>query len=112
MLMKLPSLNYLATASAIVQIADGTDENGAPKIVKEIQCDCRVEQENKTVYLKDGRQVTLMMKLFIFDKLDEFPTLEKISGFCTIFNYKYDIAIVKILLNPDGSRNHIVLELM
>ena len=108
--MKLPTLKHLATKSAIVQIADGTDENGSPKVVKEISCDCRVEQENKTIYLKDGRQVTLMMKLFIFEKLDDFPN--EISGFCTIFNYKYDIAIAKTFYNPDGSKNHIVLELI
>ena len=108
--MKLPTLKYLATASAIVQIADGTDENGAPQIVKEISCDCRVEQENKTIYLPDGRQATLMMKLFIFESLDNFP--ENISGFCTIFNYKYDIAVGRTYLNPDGTKNHIVLELV
>lgn len=108
--MKLPTLKHLAKKSAIVQIADGTDENGSLKIVKEIPCNCRVEQQNKTIYLKDGRQATLMMKLFIFEKLDEFQ--EDASGYCTIFNYKYDIAAIKTCLNPDGSKNHVVLELI
>lgn len=108
--MKLPTLKHLATESIEVKIANGTDENGSPKISKTVSCKCRAEQTSEIVYLKDGRKVTLLMKLFIFDKLDEFPT--EFSGFCTIFNYTYDIAAVRRLLNPDGSLNHIELRLM
>lgn len=108
--MKLPTLKGLATSHANVEISNGTDENGSVTVEKEIPCDCRVEQRNDVVALKDGRQVTVLMKVFIFDKLDEFP--DNILGFCTLFNYRYDIAKGSIKRNPDGSVNHIVLELM
>ena len=108
--MKLPVPKYLATASAIVQIADGTDENGALNIVKEIDVKARLEQSNSVVYTKEGTKVTLRAKLFIFEKFDEIP--DDALGFCIVNEIKYDIVNASKKRNPDNSVHHIVLELV
>lgn len=108
--MKLPVPKFLATTSAHVQIADGTDENGALKVVKELDVKGRHEQSNAIVYTKEGVKVTLRAKLFIFEKFDEIP--DDTSGFCTVNGIKYDIVHTSKKLNPDGSVHHIVLELI
>lgn len=108
--MRLPVPKYLATASAVVKIADGTDENGALNIVKEVDVSARLEQSNSVIYTKDGTKVTLKAKLFIFDKLDEIPN--DVSGFCIVEGNTYDIANTSKKRNPDNSVHHIVLELI
>ena len=108
--MRLPVPKYLATARAVVKIADGTDENGALNIVKEVDVSARLEQSNSVIYTKDGTKVTLKAKLFIFDKLDEIPN--DVSGFCIVEGNTYDIANTSKKRNPDNSVHHIVLELI
>lgn len=108
--MKLPVPNFLATASADVQIANGTDENGALNIVKKVDVKARLEQSNSVVYTKEGTKVTLRAKLFIFEKFDEIP--DDTSGFCIVNEIKYDIVNVSKKRNPDNSVHHIVLELI
>lgn len=108
--MKLPVPKFLATASAIVQIADGTDENGALKVVSEVDVKARLEQSNAVVYTKEGTKVTLKAKLFIFEKFEEIP--DDASGFCTVNGIKYDIVNTSKKRNPDNSVHHIVLELI
>lgn len=108
--MKLPVPKFLATASAVVQIADGTDENGALNIVKKVDMNARLEQSNAVVYTKEGTKVTLRAKLFIFEKFDEIP--DDASGFCTVEGIKYDIVNTSKKRNPDNSVHHIVLELI
>ena len=108
--MKLPVPKFLATASAVVQIADGTDENGALNIVKKVDVKARLEQSNAVVYTKEGTKVTLRAKLLIFENLDEIP--DNASGFCTVEGIKYDIVKTSKKRNPDNSVNHIVLELV
>ena len=108
--MRLPVPKFLATASAVVKIADGTDENGALNIVKEVDVSARLEQSNSVIYTKDGTKVTLKAKLFIFDKLDEIPN--DVSGFCIVEGNTYDIANTSKKRNPDNSVHHIVLELI
>lgn len=109
--MRLPVPKFLAMTSAHVQIADGTDENGALKIVKELDNIMgRFEQSNSVAYTKEGAKVTLKAKLFIFEKLNEIP--DEMSGFCTVNNTKYDIVHISKKLNPDATIHHIVLELI
>ena len=108
--MKLPVPKFLATASADVQIADGTDENGALNIVKKVDVKARLEQSNAVVYTKEGTKVTLRAKLFIFENLDEIS--DNALGFCTVEGIKYDIVKTSKKRNPDNSVNHIVLELV
>lgn len=108
--MKLPVPKYLATASAIVQIADGTDENGALDIIDNFDVKARLEQSNSVVYTKEGTKVTLKAKLFIFEKFEKFP--DDASGFCTVNDIKYDIVNTSKKRNPDNSVHHIVLELV
>jgi hypothetical protein len=108
--MKLPAPKFLAKIDAKVQIADGTDENGAPNIDNEFDVKCRHESSNAVIFTKDGREVPLKGKVFIFEKFESFP--DDITGFCTIGTIQYDIAHASKKLNPDGSINHIVLELI
>lgn len=108
--MKLPVPKFLANADAIVQIADGTDENGALNIVNNVDVKARLEQTNSVVYTKEGAKVTLRAKLFIFEKLDEIP--DDALGFCTVGSVKYDIVNTSKKRNPDNSVHHIVLELI
>ena len=108
--MKLPVPKFLATASAVVQIADGTDENGALNIVNSVEVNARLEQSNSVVYTKEGVKVTLKAKLFIFEKLEEIPN--DTSGFCIVDGDKYDIINTSKKRNPDNSVHHIVLELV
>ena len=108
--MKLPVPKFLAAASALVQIADGTDENGALKIVKDVDVKARLEQSNAVVYTKEGTKVTLRAKLFIFEKLESIP--DDAHGFCTFDGIKYDIVNTSKKRNPDNSVHHIVLELV
>lgn len=108
--MKLPVPKFLATASAHIQIADGTDENGALNIIKTVDVKARLEQSNAVVYTKEGTKVTLRAKLFIFEKFDEIPDAS--SGFCIIQDIKYDIVNTSKKRNPDNSIHHIVLELI
>lgn len=110
--MKLPVPKFLATGSAEVQIADGTDENGALNIVKKVDVKARLEQSNAVVYTKEGTKVTLRAKLFIFEKFDEIP--DGTLGYCTVegIGIKYDIVNTSKKRNPDNSVHHIVLELI
>ena len=109
--MKLPVPKFLATASANIQIANGTDENGALNIVSSVDdVGCRLEQSDEVVYTRDGTKVTLRAKLFIFDKFEEIP--DDAHGLCTVGGNKYDIANTSKKRNPDNSVNHIVLELI
>lgn len=108
--MKLPVTKFLANEDANIQIANGTDENGALNIVDKVDVKVRFEQSNSVVYTKEGTKVTLKAKLFMFEKFDKIP--DDASGFCTINNIKYDIVNSSKKMNPDGSVNHIVLELI
>lgn len=108
--MKLPTLKFLSNTKSSVKIADGTDENGSLNIVRQIDISARFEQSNSVVYTKEGQKVTLKGKLFIFEKLDEFP--DDLSGICVVNDINYDIANSSKKRNPDGSVNHITLELM
>lgn len=108
--MKLLVPKFLATQTAIVQIADGTDENGELKITNEFEVPSRLEQSNAVIYTKEGTKVTLKAKLFIFEQFDKVP--DNASGFCSVNSIKYDIAHASKKRNPDGSVHHIVLELV
>lgn len=108
--MKLPTLKSLATGSAFIQIADGTDENGALNIISEFEVPCRNEQSNSVVYTKEGMKITLRAKLIIFERFEDIP--DDAHGFCTVNGVKYDIFNTSKKRNPDNSVNHIVLELI
>lgn len=108
--MRLPVPKFLATEGAKIQIADGTDENGVLKVVNEFDVKCRFEQGNFVAYTKEGEKLTLKGKTFIFEKLDAFP--DDTEGYCTIDEITYDIVHASKKRNPDGSINHIVLELI
>lgn len=109
--MMLAVPKFLATESAAIEIAGGTDENGALKIVSTFDVKCRHQQSNSVVYTKEGTKVTLKGKAFIFEQFELFPDNDA-SGFCTIGGIKYDMVHSSKKRNPDGSVNHIVLELI
>lgn len=109
-MMKLPTLSFLTKEEVKIEVSDGTDENGALDIKKSFEVKARFEQSNSVIYTKEGTKVSLRGKLFIFEKLDEFP--DDMSGFCTIDETKYDIVHASKKRNPDNSVNHVVLELI
>lgn len=108
--MKLNRPKFLATENVIIEIADGTDENGALNIVSVVETKARVESTNSIVYTKEGVKTTLKQKLFIFDRFDKIPDCA--SGFCTVNNIKYDVAFTAKYKNPDGTMNHVLMGLM
>ena len=107
--MQLPNLKYLANTDAHIGFGS-LDENGELVISKELDIKVRKESTNSVIYTQEGAKVTLKAKLFIFEKLDEFPDDEK--GTCKIDECNYDVASIQKALNPDGTIHHIVLGLM
>lgn len=108
--MKLPQLSSLAQTDAHIKLGNSFDENGELAIDKEVDVKARKESSNSVIYTKEGAKVTLKAKLFIFEKLDEFPDDSK--GFCVVGESNYDIANVSKKYNPDGTVHHVVLELI
>lgn len=106
----MKTLSFLATESIVLDVTNGTNEDGAKEVVSTIVVKARVEQGNSVVYTKEGEKITLSMKLFIFEQFEAFP--DDLSGFCTVYGNKYDIFKGSKKRNPDGSINHIVVELM
>ena len=95
---------------SLVFNSEDTDENGEEKIIGEISTKCRMQKDDGTAYLADGKKADLRAKVFVFDELDKFP--DEIFGECTIDGTKYQIAKASKMANPDGTINHVVLELM
>lgn len=108
--MKLPVPKFLAKTPSHIEITNGTDENGAANVTSEFDVNCRHESSNAVIFTKEGREVPLKAKAFIFEEFENFP--DDITGFCTIGTIRYDIANGSRKLNPDGSVNHIELELI
>lgn len=108
--MNLPIPKFLATASAELEIADGTDENGLLNIVDRVNVKARLEQSNSVVYISEGKKVTLRAKLFVFEKFERIP--DDAQGFCIVDGKQYDIANTSKKRSPDNSIHHIVLELV
>lgn len=108
--MKLKSLSFLATEDIIVEITEGTDENGSKNVVDSFQTKARVEQSNTAPIIRNGEKVSASIKLFIFDMFEKFQN--ETTGYCTVYGEKYDIIKCSKKRNPDGSVNHVVLELI
>lgn len=108
--MKLSVPSFLAKKEIDLKLFNGTDANGENIIAVELSVGCRLELANGTTYTKEGKRVPLSGKVFIFDKLGSFP--DEVSGTCKIGTVNYDIAKASVKHNPDGTVNHIVLELM
>ena len=101
---------FLMNTPVFITFTDGIDENGAAKLLKEVTTSARVETSNSVVYDAEGKKARLKAKAFIFEKLEQFP--DEMKGTCYVGNLKYDIHLGSKKRNPDGSVNHIVLELM
>lgn len=108
--MRLSVPSFLATKNAEVSFSNGTDENGQLVYTNTIDIHCRNESCDETVYLPDGKKMNVTEKLFIFEKLELFP--EKIEGTCNLEGHMYNILKGSKKRNPDGTINHIVLELV
>ena len=106
--LKVPS--FLAKQQVEISFNKGADENGEETYTEPFIISCRNESCNEVAFLPDGKKVKVTEKLFIFEKLNLFP--ESIEGICVINGHKHVILKGKKLKNPDGTVNHIVLELM
>ena len=101
----------LAKTDLLIKIADGYDENGSPKIAKELTVQARHQSDCSTIYTKDGHKITLRAKVFIFEGFEELH--EGMTGQCIMgTDVEYDIVNASRKTNPDGSTNHFVLELI
>lgn len=109
--MKLPVPKFLAVNQAHIKLASETDENGALKITSEFDVQCRFQEGRTVAYTKEGNKIFLKGKAFILGGFCNL-TEDDILGFCTIEGVEYDILSGSKKYNPDGSINHIVLELM
>ena len=109
--MKLTTPKLLAKQPIVIEFYDSkTDENGESITLSQIKVMCRYQQSDETSYLPNGKKVKLVAKAFVFDKLDEFP--EKIIGKVTVGTDSHEIFKGERFKNPDGSANHIVLEMI
>lgn len=109
--MKLTTPKFLAKQPIVIEFYDSkTDENGESITLSQIEVMCRYQQSDETSYLPNGKKVKLVAKAFVFDKLDEFP--EKIIGKVTVGTDSHEIFKGERFKNPDGSANHIVLEMI
>lgn len=109
--MKLPTPKFLAKQLIVIEFYDSkTDENGESITLSQIEVMCRYQESDETSYLSNGKKVKLVAKAFVFDKLDEFP--EKIIGKVTVGTDSHEIFKGERFKNPDGSANHIVLEMI
>lgn len=102
--------DFLAKENVTITLTNGIDENGSPKKVSEFTVKGRVEEANAVIFETDGKKVQLSRKVFIFESLDNFN--DKVEGTCLIDKSSFKIYNSKRLKNPDGSLNHVVLELM
>lgn len=109
--MKLPVPKFLAVHEANIQLASGTDENGSLNIVSDFTVRCRFQEGNTVAYTNEGDKIHLKGKAFILEGFCNF-TEDSTQGFCIVNGIKYDIKHISKKYNPDGSINHIVLELM
>ena len=106
--MRLPTFKKLANTK--VHISFGViDENGELVITKEIDVKARKEETNSFAYTSEGAKVQLKAKLYIFEKLYEFPHAEKAT--CVIGEDSYDVVTLGTKFNPNGTIHHILLEL-
>lgn len=101
---------FLAKTPIIIKVSDGLDENGDMKILTEVSTKAKVEDTNTVVYTPDGGKSVLKKKAFVFDQISGLPA--GLSGKCIVDNASYEIFSARLLRNPDGTRNHFVLELM
>lgn len=106
----LPTLSFLADTSLSITLTNGIDRDGAPIPTSEFAVLSRLNKANSRVNTKDGQKFTLTAKAFIFERFDMFP--DNIQGACTDGITTYQIIKGNKSKNPDGSINHIVLELV
>ena len=101
---------FLANESITVHIASGYDENGDLNIVQTEVLKARIEQTNEIAHLADGSKATLRQKAFVCEGINNLPT--KFDGKVVVNGEEYIIAATRLALNPNGTRNHFVLEMM
>lgn len=106
--MYVPS--FLAKQDVTIKITDGTDMNGVENVTNEINVEARVQTTNTFTYTVKGQKVALQAKVFLFNKLEIFNC--NVTGKCIINVNEFAINRIRILYNPDGTKNHVVLELI
>lgn len=109
--MKLPiPKNLLQLTDTHITLFSGTDENGENIPYVEFDTKCRVELNTSISYNKEGKQIRSKGKAFVFDHCKMFSKSD--NGSVTVNDLSYEILNHKFRCNPDGTINHVELELM
>jgi hypothetical protein len=111
--MKFPYLKNWDNNPFYVEITDGIDDNGAPKVVTTYTGLCNFSEKSKTIRDKDGQWVQLNASLMIGkDIAPEVPVLVGHVYLPDSNGRQWKIWKGSRVRNPDGTVNHTVLELM
>lgn len=96
----------------VVNITDGIDEDGAPKVVNTWSGKCNYSEKQKQVL--DAERRLIMLEATTLFNGDIFPGQEKLEGSVVINNgtITWQIYRGSRARNPDGSVNFTQLELM
>lgn len=107
---KLPYPKHLDVTEIKIEVLNGYNSNGTPKIVYEYVGKCRFNETHKQMRDADGKLLMLEGKAYI--GCDVAPNLKRVTGTATINGVKYQIYKAGRPRNPDGTVNHTKLELM
>lgn len=111
--MKLPYLASWDKTPITVNVTDPLNpinDNGGQNYLLEWEGKCNFTGTSKTVRMKDGSWVNLGGVVTI--KGDIAPQYEAITGTASVGGIPRNIHSSNKVLNPDGSVNHIRLELL
>ena len=108
--MKLPYFKSWDNTPVAVNITDGIDENGAPKVVSIYSGKCNIKEVVKTVRSADGEYIRLSAVITMSG--DIAPLVPALNGNVTIGGCTWEIYSSARPRNPDGTINHTRLELL
>jgi len=106
---KLPYPNTDNTPIKI-EITDGLDRDGVPKIIATINDKCTLNSKNLYVRDTDGKLLKLESRLYIGK--DIAPDIMQLEGQVTLFGVEHKIYKSARPRNPDGTVHHTKLELI
>lgn len=110
MLYKLLYPRHLDTTDVKIDVTDGMNVDGTPKVILTYAGKCRFNESHKLIRDVDGKLIMLEGRIYIGE--DIAPNINVIEGNVEINGVKYQIYKASRPRNPDGSVNHTKLELI
>lgn len=108
--MILPYPKHLDVTEVQIELQDGYNSDGTPKVIQIYTGKCRLVESSKYIRNADGKLIQLIGKIYIGE--DIAPNLKVINGLVTINGNIYQINSCSRPRNPDGSVHHTKLELI